>query len=144
SLGAYSTECYCEQYYTQNGNADGALNTSPQQSGTPYAQAAIGVMGYRIDPGSGVIPALSFKWFSVYTENDWRATRKLTINLGLRYGIQPGPTERHNREYSVNLNGENPFAAGMVVSTPYGGYANPQADLGIFAFAGQDGNSRNL
>lgn len=142
SLGAYSTECYCEQYYTENGNADGALNTTPQQNGTPYAQGAIGVMGYRLDPGAGTIPALSFKWFSVYTENDWKATKRLTINLGLRYGIQPGPTERHNREYSVDLHGTNPFP--VVVSTPYGGSANPQAGLGVFAFAGQNGNSRNL
>lgn len=101
-------------------------------------------MGYRLDPGSGVIPALSFKWFGLYTQNDFEATKRLTINLGLRYEVQPGPTERHNREYSVNLSGENLFAGGLVVSTPYGGYANPQAGLGIFAFAGLSGNSRNL
>ena len=144
SLGAYSTECYCEQYYFQNGNADGALNTNPQQNGTQYAQGAIGVMGYRLDPGAGVIPALSFKWGSLYSQNDWKATKRLTINLGLRYEIQPGPTERHNRMYSVNLYGQNPFAPGMVVPTPYGGFPNPQAGLGIFAFAGLSGNSRNL
>lgn len=144
SLGAYSSECYCEQYYTTDGGADGSLNTAPQQSGTKRAQAAIGVMGYRFDPGSGVIPALSFKWFALYTQNDWKATKNLTINLGLRYEIQPGPTERHNQEYSINLTGENPYAAGMNVSTPYGGYANPQVGLGVFAFPGTNGYSRNL
>ncbi len=144
SLGAYTTECYCEQFYTTSGNADGALNTNPQQSGTPYAQGAIGVMGYRDDPGSGVIPALSFKWGALYTQNDWKATNRLTLNLGLRYEIQPGPTERHNQEYAVNLTGENPFAAGAVVSTPFGGYASPQATLGIFAFPGTNGYSRNM
>ena len=144
SLGAYSTECYCEQYAYSNGSSDGGLNTAPAQSGTAYAQGAIGVMGYRLDPGSGVIPALSFKWFAMYTENDWKATNRLTVNLGLRYEVQPGPTERHNREYSVNLYGQNPFASSLNVSTPYGGYQNPSADLGVFAFAGLDGNSRNL
>jgi trimeric autotransporter adhesin len=144
SLGAYSTECYCEQYAYSNGSSDGSLNVAPQQSGTPYAQGAIGVMGYRLDPGSGVIPALSFKWFALYTQNDWKATSRLTINLGLRYEVQPGPTERHNRMYSVNLNGENPFATGLAVSTPYGGNENPQAGLGVFAFPGLSGNSRNL
>jgi len=144
SLGAYSTECYCEQYYNTNGNSDGALDTAPQQSGTQYAQGAIGIMGYRDDPGSGVIPALSFKWGAVYSQNDWKATSRLTINLGLRYEIQPGPTERHNQEYSINLTGENPYASGLDVATPYGGYANPQAGLGIIAFPGTSGYSRNL
>ena len=134
SLGAYSTECYCEQYYTTNGNSDSALNTKPQQSGTPYAQGAIGIMGYRDDPGSGVIPALSFKWFGLYTQNDWKATNRLTINLGLRYEIQPGPTERHNRMYSVDLSGENPYAAGLSVSTPYGGYAESTGGVGDIRF----------
>lgn len=144
SLGAYSTECYCEQYYNKDGNADGGLNSSPLQSGTAYAQGAIGIMGYRLDPGSGVIPALSFKWGALYTENDWKATNRLTLNLGLRYEIQPGPTERHNKEYSVDLYGENPFAAGLNFTAPYGGFQNSQAGLGIFAFPGQNGNSRNL
>jgi trimeric autotransporter adhesin len=144
SLGAYSTECYCEQYAYSNGSSDGALNVAPQQSGTAYAQGAIGVMGYRLDPGSGVIPALSFKWFAIYTQNDWKATNRLTLNLGLRYEVQPGPTERHNQMYSVNLYGENPFAPDLAFTAPDGGYQNSQAGLGIFAFPGLDGNSRNL
>ncbi len=116
SLGAYVDECYCEQYYTNGGNYDGSLNTNPQQSGNVKAMAAIGVMGYRDDPGSGIIPALSFKWGSMYTQNDWKATNRLTLNLGLRYEIQPGPTERHNQLYSVNLYGQNPYASELTSS----------------------------
>ncbi len=143
SLGAYSDECYCEQYYNTDGSSNGAYNSNPVQNGTDRAQGSMGIMGYRDDPGSGLIPALSFKWFAIYTQNDWKATNRLTINLGLRYEIQPGPTERHNQLYSVDLYKENPYASGLSVSTPYGGYPSPQAALGYFAFPGTDGYSRN-
>lgn len=140
SLGSYSTECYCEQYTEANGNADGALNVTPQQSGTSYAMGAIGVMGYRLDPGTTTKPALADKFFSVFTQNDWKATNRLTLNLGLRYEIQPGPTARHNRdEYSVDLNLASPFGVG--VSSPT---QNALAGMGRFVFPGQDGASRHL
>jgi hypothetical protein len=139
SLGAYSTECYCEQYADVNGNPDPAYDTTPAQDGTSTAQAAIGVMGYRLDPGTTTVPALADKYFAVYSQNDWKATNRLTVNLGLRYEIQPGPTERHNREYDLDLNLANPFAIGLNVPN-----ANPNAGMGRFAFSGQDGFSRHL
>jgi hypothetical protein len=140
SLGSYSTECYCEQYTQANGNADGSLNVTPQQSGTALAMGAIGVMGYRLDPGTTTKPALAAKEFAVYTQNDWKATNKLTLNLGLRYEIQPGPTARHNRdEYSVDLNLASPFAVGLNSATQ-----SPLAGMGRFVFPGQDGASRHL
>lgn len=145
SLGAYSTECYCEEFANSQGNSIGSLNSNPQQNGSQLAQGAIGVMGYRDDPGSGLIPALSFKWGAMYTQNDWKATNRLTINMGLRYEIQPGPTERHNRMYSVDLKVQNPYAVGSFnpVLTP-GATPNLQATLGEFIFPGTNGYSRNL
>lgn len=135
SLAAYVTECYCEQYGFISGNADSSLNVTPQQNGFAGAQAAIGAMGYRLDAGTTTEPALAEKNIAFWTEDNFRPTPRLTVNLGLRYSIQPGPTERHNREYSLNLNVSNPFAAGG---------ANPLAGMGAFAFPGTSGYSRNL
>ncbi len=42
---------------------------------------------------------------SVFIQDDWRATSRLTINLGLRYDYQPWPTERNN-----GLSNFNPYA----------------------------------
>jgi hypothetical protein len=67
------------------------------------------------------------KYFAVYSQNDWRATSKLTLNLGLRWDLQPGPTERYNRMTSMDLTAKNPFGA-----------------LGAWAFPGVGGYSRNL
>ena len=63
----------------------------------------------------------------MYTQNDWRATNKLTLNLGLRWDLQPGPTERYNRISGIDLNAFNPF-----------GYR------GAIVFPGVNGYSRNL
>ena len=47
--------------------------------------------------GANVEPAFSQKYFAIYSQNDWRPTSKLTVNLGLRWEVQPGPTERFDR-----------------------------------------------
>ncbi|HSE15405.1 MAG TPA: carboxypeptidase-like regulatory domain-containing protein [Pyrinomonadaceae bacterium] len=36
-------------------------------------------------------------YHGIFFQDDWRATRKLTLNLGLRYDIEQGLTERFNR-----------------------------------------------
>src|SRR4029453_12018840 len=33
-----------------------------------------------------------------FFHDDWKVTRKLTLNLGLRYNLEFGPTERFNRQ----------------------------------------------
>lgn len=139
SLAAGSTECYCEQYANIDGGQNGSYDITPQQNGFAGAQAAIGVMGYRLDPGTTTMPALADKVLSFFTQNDWKVTNRLTLNLGLRYELQPGPTERHDREYDLDLTAVNPFANGISVAN-----ANPKASLGKLAFAGQDGYSRHL
>ena len=41
--------------------------------------------------------AYSKKDFGWYFNDDWKITRKLTLNLGIRYDIQTAPTDRFNR-----------------------------------------------
>jgi hypothetical protein len=36
-------------------------------------------------------------YHGIFFQDDWRATRKLTLNLGLRYDLEQGLTERFNR-----------------------------------------------
>jgi len=68
---------------------------------------------------------------------DWRATDRLTINLGLRYEVQPGPTERYNRMSGVDLARKNPFTEG-------GSFVSPLGALGRIVFPGTEGYARNL
>ena len=98
----------------------------------------------RRDGSFRLAPPPSPRWlrntWPFYTQNDWKVTRKLVINLGLRYEVQPGPTERHNEIGGLDLSATNPYTAQGITASNL----SPNAGLGYFVFAGQPGYSRNL
>jgi trimeric autotransporter adhesin len=114
------------QYVTASGGVASQV-TSNAQRGVNGAALLLGAPSWFIRPGTNVPPAFSQKYFAFYTQNDWRATAKLTLNFGMRWDLQPGPTERYNRMSSIDLTARNAF-----------GYQ------GATVFPGVNGYSRNL
>ena len=111
------------QYTTANGGV-APQNSNNNQKGVNGAALLLGAPTWWIRPGANVEPAFSQKYFAIYSQNDWRATSKLTINLGLRWELQPGPTERYNRMSAVDLTAKNAFGTlGAVVFPGAGGYS---------------------
>jgi hypothetical protein len=111
------------QYVTANGGV-ASQNANNNQKGVNGAALLLGAPTWWIRPGANVEPAFSQKYFAIYSQNDWRATSKLTLNLGLRWEVQPGPTERHDRMSSVDFNAKNAFGTpGAVVFPGVGGYS---------------------
>ena len=114
----------------QNTTAAGSpapQNTSPLQNGINGAALLAGENVWWVRPGENVTPAFAQKYLALYSQNDWKATQKLTVNLGLRWDLQPGPTERYNRFSSYDFTQVNPFGT-----------------KGGIAFPGTNGYSRNL
>jgi hypothetical protein len=71
------------------------------------------------------------KMYGWYFQDDWKASRKLTVNLGLRYDIQPGPTERYDRTQWFNFTATNPISKNVGSTVPgemvFAGGGNPRS-----------------
>ncbi len=85
----------------------------------------------------------------VFLQDDWKLTRKLSVNLGLRYEIEQGITERYNRaNRGIDLNSVNP--ADAAARAAYARNPIPEVPVDQFRlrggllFAGSGGNPRGL
>jgi hypothetical protein len=88
-------------------------NRTPVQNGYQAATLLQGAGYFTLTPGFGVRPAFAAKYMALYSQNDWRVNSHLTINLGLRWEVQPGPTERYNRFSSFDDTAASPFGSGQ-------------------------------
>jgi len=57
-------------------------------------------------------PAVGSNYLAFFVQDDWQVTRRLTLNLGLRYEIDYPNTERFNRLTNFDL--DDPFPVGNI------------------------------
>jgi len=70
----------------------------------------------------------------VYLQDDWRVTKKLTLNLGLRYDLDTPRTERYDRMNYFDPGASSPLASKVP------GYSNLTGGL---VFVGINGRPRS-
>ena len=74
------------------------------------------------DPGGGISVsaqvAFTKAMYGWYFQDDWRASRKLTVNLGLRYDFQTAPTDRFDRLSRFEFNQPNPVGQAVGLTLP--------------------------
>jgi len=70
---------------------------------------------------------------AAYLQDDWKATDKLTLNVGIRYDLFRPRTERHNQTTYLDLSVPSPLAATTGIAGLKGG----------LQYAGVNGNPRN-
>jgi hypothetical protein len=107
-------------YYPDSLTFDGNFTAGPNpQGGNPttgngVAEMLLGVLD-GASVGTPTTPYESNHLFGEYVQDDWKATNKLTLNLGIRYEIQTPYTSRHNQGSIFDPNALNPlsYTAGM-------------------------------
>ena len=116
---------------SQDANSPCEVFNNQAMSGNPIASLLLGV-GSGGGTNFNMDPAMSQHSFGLYVQDNWRATRKLTVYAGLRYENQRPATERHNRVAYFDP------AAVNSLSQAYGSTLK-----GAFEFAGVNGRSRS-
>ena len=126
--------------------ARGPLDNSPVPPvGAELTALLLGIPGGQMDLTGSYAEQTSN--FSFYVHDDWKISRKLTLNLGLRYEYESPITERYNRSVAGFAFGTaNPLDA--AARENYAKIAIPERPLdqyrlmGGLTFAGVGGNSR--
>ena len=113
----------------------GSCGSWEQQDGNSIASFLLG----NPSSGSDAINVGDFwtaHYYAPFVHDDWKITKKLTLNLGVRYDFLPSEVERHNQgNYAFSLTAVNPISS--QVSVP--GFSQL---LGGPTFLGVNGNPR--
>jgi hypothetical protein len=135
---------YHENYFqpnTPNGSYTFSRNQTAQNPLVASATQGDGLASALIGFGSGGNMTIDYPtaqtagFFGAYVNDDWRISRKLTINVGLRYDFDIPRTDRYNRLNWLDLSAPSPLADNPTLKALFPGRLN-----GLMRFA--DDNKR--
>ena len=121
---------------TCTGEADFSANTTglpgvTNTTGLSYASFLLGLSsgGNFNLPGDFSFGEPYYAWF---IQDDWKATRKLTLNIGLRYELPFPKVEAQNRVSNLCLYCPNPAAGNIPGALQFAGNGNGRTGLPSF------------
>jgi hypothetical protein len=89
-------------------------------TGSPWASFLLGQYD-SVSVGNPVSPQYRRTSWALFAQDTWKATRKLTLDYGLRWDLQKPLTEIHDREASFSPTTANPNANGLLGAVIYAG-----------------------
>jgi hypothetical protein len=100
---------------TENASAGFAtFSFSPTNGNPAFANFLLGQADSYTQPSKDTIPHLRYTNLEFYGQDDWKVTRRLTLNLGIRYSYFPSPTDSNNTLVNFDPNLYNPNNAPVI------------------------------
>jgi hypothetical protein len=100
--------------------AGGPGQAESAAGGSGFASMLLGqVRGFNMDTPRYLLVVYSTHQF--YAQDDWKVSRKLTLNLGFRYAMNVAPHAPDGRLSNLNFSLPNPVAGGIPGATEFAG-----------------------
>ena len=81
-------------------------------SGDPLASFLVGALDSATYNGLFVVPGMRYHYFAAFVQDDWKVSRKLTVNYGLRWDLFTPRHDAHNNMSGFDPTVPNPGAGG--------------------------------
>lgn len=143
SWGASTTPNLMQFIFSPNDTANTFLNPNTNLSGDAWASSLLGVIGNNSYARSNPVQDIIRDQYAVFVQDDIKLSRRVTLNLGLRYEYETAPTERDDK-MSRFLDLSSPISELQGVTLPDQALAlgaNPTFN-GAWVFT--DSDNRNL
>lgn len=101
-------------------------------TGNGFASFLLGVGSGNDNTGFNKFPATDKHMLGWYLQDDWKASRKLTLNLGFRYEIQTAPVERYNDQEYFDFTATNPISKAVGANYPGQLVFNSSGNRGLY------------
>jgi len=132
--GAHNIKFGVQAYWLQTNflssqNSSGIFNFNGQFTGNPFGDFLLG------DASSATLSNFSFMQFRTpytdfFVQDDWKVSRRLTLNIGLRYELSPPVVEKNNKIANFDLN-TNPNSPQLVLAGSEGSGVASRSLLGV-------------
>ena len=139
-FGAYVVNAHKNEIPQPGYGVNGLLsfsNTSTVSSGNAFADVLLGNIGGYTQEGAALKMHEEYNIYETYLQDDWHATKRLTLNLGLRLSFFGTYREKNNLAWNFDPAFYVPGASsvdpttGLVDGNPYNGWVDCGVTPGV-------------